>query len=64
MSMDAITASKERARLWADLKPLLIRSLGRRGAGDWLTFAGHQMHIEAERQERNVIDLKPVEWQP
>lgn len=64
MSMDAITASKERARLWSELKPLLIRTLGRRGAGDWLEFAGQQLHAEASRQEQNVVELKPCGWTP
>lgn len=64
MSMDAITASKERARLWGELKPLLIRSLGREGAADWLEFAGRQMHVEAKRVRDNVIDLKPAGWTP
>lgn len=62
--MNAIEASKERARLWTELKPLLIRSLGRRGAGDWLLFAGQQLHVEAQRQEDNVIELKPAGWTP
>jgi hypothetical protein len=60
--MDAMTASKERARLWRELKPLLIRSLGREGAADWMDFAGKQLRIEAERIEANVIDLKPAGW--
>lgn len=64
MTMDALTASKERARLWSELKPLLIRSLGREGAGDWLQFAGQQMHVEAKRMRENVIDLKPAGWTP
>lgn len=64
MTIDAITASKERARLWSELKPLLIRSLGREGAGDWLQFAGSQMHVEAKRMRENVIDLKPAGWTP
>lgn len=62
--MDAITASKERARLWSELKPLLIRTLGLPGAGDWLLFAGQQLHAEAQRQEANVIELRPGGWAP
>lgn len=64
MSMDAMEASKARQRLWADLKPLLIRSLGHEGAADWLLFAGQQMHLEAKRKANNVIELKPMGWAP
>jgi len=62
--MDAMTASKERARLWRELKPLLIRSLGRDGAADWMDFAGKQLRLESDRVKANVIDLKPAGWTP
>lgn len=61
--MDAMTASKERTRLWREMKPLLVRSLGRDGAADWLEYAGQQMRIDAQRSKR-PIELKPVEWTP
>jgi len=43
-------ASKARAELWAKLKPLLIRSLGREGAADWLDHSAAVMRAEAKRE--------------
>lgn len=54
-------ASRERERLWRELKPLLIRSLGRQGAAEWLSFAGAQMSREAERE---TITLPAAEFTP
>lgn len=59
--MNATEASRERSRLWSELKPLLVRSLGRDGAAEWLAFAAIQMRKDADR---NVIELKPAEWAP
>lgn len=56
MTMDAITASKERARLWTELKPLLVRSLGRRAGlpfADCLGavwFSGVTFTLENQRE--------------
>ncbi len=59
--MTSEQASRERERLWRELKPLLIRSLGREGAAEWLTFAGKQMSIEAQREP---IELPRAGWAP
>lgn len=45
-----MNSSRERERLWAELKPLLVRSLGREGAAEWLAFAAEQMLREAQRE--------------
>jgi len=64
-AMDAIEASKARSRLWSELKPLLRRTLGARGAADWLAFAAIQEAKHAEKLEQgNVIELAPSEFTP
>jgi hypothetical protein len=58
-------ASRERVRLWGELKPLLRRSLGARGAAEWLAFAALQEVKYADKLEQgNVIELARVEWAP
>ena len=58
-------ASRERTRLWSALKPLLRRSLGARGAAEWLAFAALQEAKHADKIESgNVIELQRTEWQP
>lgn len=56
--------SIRRSALWCELKPLLRRSLGARGAAEWLAHAAQQEKLYADRVEHNVIELKPVEWTP
>lgn len=63
--MTADEAARERSRLWAELKPLLRRSLGARGAADWLAFAAVQEAQYADKIEQgNVIDLPRSGWAP
>lgn len=62
--MNADEASRERERLWRELKPLLVRSLGRVGAAEWLSFAGQQMAIEAKRVAQPVEVFPLKEWRP
>jgi hypothetical protein len=58
-------ASRERTRLWSELKPLLRRTLGVRGAADWLAFAALQEAKHADKIEQgNVIELPRAEWTP
>jgi hypothetical protein len=58
-------ASRERTRLWSQLKPLLRRSLGARGAAEWLAFAALQEAKHADKIEAgNVIELARCEWTP
>lgn len=59
--MTANEAAAERARLWAALKPLLVRSLGREGAAEWLAFAAQQMNLEAQRE---VLATPQAGWTP
>lgn len=56
--MTSEQAIAERTRLWSELKPLLRRSLGPRGAADWLAFAAEQERMYAARVESNVIELE------
>lgn len=53
-------ASNERVRLWRELKPLLVRSLGYEGAAEWMHFAGNQLGIEARRKAQ-PIEAFPVQ---
>jgi hypothetical protein len=58
-------ASRERTRLWSELKPLLRRSLGSRGAAEWLAFAAIQEAKHADKIEQgNVIELPRSGWTP
>lgn len=58
--MTNLEASKRRADLWAQLEPLLVRSLGAEGAADWLEFAGQQLRIKSKR-ERIATPLERVQ---
>jgi len=65
MTLTAEQAARERAHLWAELKPLLRRSLGARGAAEWLAFAAAQEAAYAAKIEHgNVIDLPRAGWAP
>lgn len=58
-------ASAARTRLWSELKPLLRRTLGARGAAEWLAFAALQEAKHADKLERgNVVELARQEWAP
>jgi hypothetical protein len=59
--MTSEQASRERERLWRELKPLLVRSLGREGAAEWLAFAAEQMLRDAAR---DVVVLPKAGWSP
>lgn len=59
--MTADEASRERVRLWAALKPLLVRSLGAEGAAEWLAFAAKQVSLEAQREP---VTLPQAGWTP
>ena len=59
--MTSEQASRERERLWRELKPLLVRSLGRDGAAEWVAWAAEQMRLEASR---DVIELPRAGWAP
>ncbi len=58
--MTSEQAIAERTRLWRELKPLLRRSLGPRGAAEWLAFAAEQERMYAARVESMVIELEAV----
>lgn len=61
--MSTIEASRERTRLWSELKPLLRKSLGARGAAEWLAFAAIQEAKHADKIESgNVVELRNAEW--
>ena len=62
--MNADQASRERERLWRELKPLLVRSLGYTGASEWLHFAGQQMGLEAQRVARPLEVFPVTEFRP
>lgn len=49
--MTSEEASRERMRLWNELRPLLVRGLGYEGAAEWLLFASAQMRTAAKRAE-------------
>lgn len=62
LTMTPIEASRERTRLWSELKPLLRRSLGARGAAEWLAFAAIQEAQHADKIENgNVLELRATE---
>ena len=57
--------SRERVRLWTELKPLLERSLGVEGSAHWLAFAARQQMNKARRIKAGmVIDLPRSAWTP
>lgn len=57
--MTSEEAIAERSRLWAALKPLLIRSLGYVGSAEWLEFAAAWMRAEERRRANAVTELRP-----
>jgi hypothetical protein len=59
--------SRERVRLWTELKPLLERTLGVEGSAHWLAFAARQQMNKAKRvASGNIlhIDLPRSAWTP
>lgn len=57
--------SRERVRLWTELKPLLERTLGVEGSAQWLRFAAMQQINKARRiKAGQVLDLPRTEWTP
>lgn len=62
--MTADQASRERERLWRELKPLLKRSLGPAGAAEWMRFAADQVEREAIRAMQPLEAFPAKEWTP
>lgn len=60
--MTSEEAHAVRSELWASLKALLIRTLGRDGAAEWLEFAAGQMRLDAARHANarptNVVEMR------